>query len=235
MTEASENRPKQWSLPVSIVATAVLIPLAFWLRFGYVDGYGYGVTLFLILLEVAVEVLPLRVDAAEKKPPPPVPRGRFDFLGVIWLLLIPFGPFLGWFFTSYFDVDAGNYRLLLSIKTVLCVIGPVVCVLPLLRYLRHPYVSFGLAVLAIGTGFPILMGIHAAGDLVRGPHWQDIQITGFRDIANNTQAGTRVRIAGAFVELADGRTLTRTQQIKLHKGAAHVLVLRGMARIIDVE
>jgi len=76
-----------------------------------------------------------------------------------------------------------------------------------------------VAVLVVGTGFPVLTGLASATDVVRGPEWQEVEITGFRDVAFRTRAGTNVRVKDAFVELADGRELTRTQNVALHRGA----------------
>jgi hypothetical protein len=49
----SISPPKPWSWPVGVAVTAVAIHAAYWLRFGYVDGYAIAFTAFLILLELA--------------------------------------------------------------------------------------------------------------------------------------------------------------------------------------
>ena len=70
-------------------------------------------------------------------PPPAVQRRWYDGLGVLWMLAIPFGPAFSWIITNWIGVDRGNWENLLGFTTLLCVVIPVVGVLPLLRYLKR--------------------------------------------------------------------------------------------------
>jgi len=212
---------KPWSLPVSLFAIAAGMPAMFWLRFGYVDGYAFGFTGFLLLLVLAVHFIPRKAEeTAARGEGARIQGGRFDFLGVVWLLSIPFAPFVGWAVSSAGDLNADNWRALLSIRAGLCVVLPLVCVLPLLRYVPGGPVAFKGTVLLLGTLFPVLTGFGAAQDVLRGPKWEEIRIERLEDIRFRTGAGTRVEVPDAFVHLADGRRLTHPKGMTLRVGPA---------------
>jgi hypothetical protein len=218
---------------MSLLVTAIGIPLLFLLAFGEIDEFAYGVTGFLLLLELAVGILPQKsaeLSAGLSK----VKRGRFDFLGAIWLLSIPFGPFSGWILTNAFDITLSNWRLLFAIRATVTVLVPLVCVLPLLRYVRGRTAFFILGVLVLGTAFPVLTGIHAAIDVVRGPDLESVNVTGFQDVAYRTKLSV-IRIPGAFVDLSDGRRFTHSQKVLVHPGETKILVLRANRYILDAR
>jgi hypothetical protein len=191
----------------------------------------------MVMLAAAVEYLPRAADRAATAGAgqPPI-RGRwYDKLGVVWMLSIPFAPVFSWILTNAIDVDAGNWRWLLGLRAIFCVAVPAICVLPLLRYVQRGTAGIALAILAIGTGFPVAAGIDSAYDLVRGPAWQEVTIKDIRDIDFTTGTGTQVHAGGVQVKLADGRTLSRSPKVPLRPGLADVLVLRGFGRIIGAR
>lgn len=206
------------------------IPVLFWLRFGEVPGLAYGLAGFLCLLLLGITLLPGLKDRYKNLPT--VKPWPIDALGVVWLLAVPFAPLAAWALTNSFDVNALNWRRLLGAGAGLCVAVPLVCVLPLLRYVRRPAVAPMLLVLAIGTLFPILCGATITADFVRGPQWQDVIIEGLPDHVF-TVRGRLVRVPMAWADLSDGRRLERSPTVPLHLGPARVLVLRASARIID--
>lgn len=218
---------------LGLVAIAVLLPLAFYLRFGRVDGYAIAVTGFLVLLALAVELF--SGSWTSTVPPSTVARSRWDVLGVVWLLSIPFAPFFTWVLTSFFDVNEDSYRGLLGARALLSVVLPIVCALPLLRYVRRGAVTVMLAVLFVGTAFPVLTGAGSAYDVLFGPRWETVTIVALRDVDFRTGAGTRIHNRNVYAELADGRTLTHADGIELHPGPARLLVLRGIGRVVGVE
>ncbi len=231
-SDAAPARPKPWSLPVAIAMTALFIPGLFWYKFGRVDGYAVAAAAFLIILQLGLHFgLKRSAQFAHEKPPPYTP-GPFDFLVVVWVVSIPISPFVGWALTNFIDLGVANWRVWLGVRAVLCVVLPIISVLPLLRFLRRPHVGFMLAFLGVGTAFPVVTGIGSAIDVVRGPRWENVEIT---SIKNVVKPGGKVLIRGALIELADGRRLTRTKSVNVREGPDRLLILRGIQRIIDAE
>ena len=201
------------------------IPLLFWMKFGRIDGFAVGFTAFLLMLAAAVEYLPAAVDKAEAQGLDRVPRTQprwYDRLAVGWLLAIPFAPALSWMLRSGVDVDRANWIWVLGISALLSVVVPLVCVLPLLRYVRRGTAGISLTILSVGTGFPVATGAGSAYDVLRGPEWQSVTITHIDGLV-------------PLVELADGRTLSYSTAIPLQVAPARLLVLRGFERVIDAE
>ena len=220
---------------LGIAVGAALFLCAFWLRFGRIDQYALGFAAFLVLLAAGFEYLPREALKAQGLDQRPTYRQHpLDVLGVVWLLAIPFAPALSWMLTNFFDVGVGNWRLLLGVRAALCVVLPVVCVLPLLRFIRRGTAGIACAILALGTGYPVATAAGSAYDVVEGPVWQDVVIERFADFGFRARGGTSVRVDNALVELADGRSLTRSARVQLRRGPARLLVLRGFGRVIDV-
>jgi len=226
------NRP--WSLPASIAFIAVFIPALLWLSFGYVDGVSLALAGFFILLVLGIHFGAKPRDDANDVRTPDYKRHPLDFLCVVWGLSIPFGPFLAWTLTSLVPVEASNWRWLLGIRALLCVVIPLVCVLQMLRFLRRPHLALMLSILLVGTSFPVTIGAGSAYDFVTGPRWQSADVIELRDISFNRK-GRKVRIPDAFVDLADGRTLRRSSEAQVTIGPAKLHILRGFGRIIAAE
>jgi len=220
-----------WQLLLGLLVTFALVTAVFWLRFGEMGiSFGMGIAGFLSLIAAAIwysDRVPADAQAPKLRP------SRFDGLGVVWLLAIPFGPFLGWSATE--QLTAENWQVVAGIRAFLCVVLPAVCVLPLLRCVRGRYAVPAGVILLIGTAFPFIIGLGAALDFVRGPVWQDVEVESVRDAGFTTQFGTRVTVPQAFADLLDGRTLRPVSTVDIHSGPARVLVLQGLNRIIDVE
>jgi hypothetical protein len=229
-TEPAES--KRWPLPVQFLFIAVVIPAVFWLRFGSVGGFALGLTAFLLILGAIIEFVPRKGDALAAETAVKITPGRYDSLGVVWAFSIPFAPFLSWVLTNAFDVDASNWRALLGIRATLCVVLPLVTVLPLVRYVRRGTAGVSIAVLVVGTGFPVATGAGSAFDVIAGPSWQDVTITQLDDSDFKLQ-GREVRAPDAVVKLSDGRSLSRSADVAVHEGRTRLLILRGFGRIID--
>lgn len=229
---STHGRPKPASVIGGILITVLGVLALFWVSFGYVDGYAFGVAAFFVLMQLAIVLVPKKLDALGPGAASKVPPGRFDFLGAVWLLTIPFAPFFGWVLTNWIDVDASNWRVVLGIRAFACVILPCVCVLPLLRYVRGQAAGFASAILVVGTAFPVITGAGSAFDLVMGPEWESVVISQIEDVSFTTRVGTHVEARGAFVLLSDGRRFTRATEVKVETGPAKLLLLRGFGRII---
>jgi hypothetical protein len=240
MTQTSSPEPDQPARGkglLGLAMIAVLIPALFYLRFGMIDGYAVAFTAFLVMIGAAVEYLPQLTDkaAAQHPGPHPVKPRWFDKLGVVWLLAIPFAPFLTWILRNMVDIDQTNWTWVLGVSAFFCVVVPLVCVLPLLRYVRRGTAGMALTILAIGTGFPVATGAGSAYDVIRGPEWQAVTIENLRGLNYKASSSVEVNARDVFVDLADGRTLSRASSVELQTGPARLLVLRGIGRVIAAE
>lgn len=162
---------------------------------------------------------------------PKVARGRFDWLLGIWLLNLVFGTFLGWVLTSAVELTEENWRPWVGARAALCVLLPLVCVLPGFRHLRRPHLAARLVVLVAITGFQVATGWNAAVDYVSGPVWQEVVVVR-RFTLERRVRGTRVE--GQRVELADGRVLVLPDRLQLDLGPSRLLLLAGLERILRV-
>ena len=223
-----------WRWAAGWLAVAVGLPTMFWLHFGVIDGAALGFTGFLLLLTVAVPVVSRQTErlgpfsrASE------LTQGPFDALGVIWLLLIPFGPFVSWLLTSWFPPTVANWYTLSVTTVALCVAGPLVCVLPLLPYVRGKPAAFMAGVLLVGTAFPVACGAWALHDVIKGPAWEVVNITELRNFAGR-HAGSSAPDAGTYVLLEDGRRLTHAPGLSPRVGPARLLILGGYRHVLAV-
>lgn len=237
--DAATRRKAKLKAAAQLLAVAIVMPAMFWFGYGRIDGFAIGFTAFIVGLGAAAEFLPDIVDKeaerqerAHEKPPPP---RWYDGLALLWLLAIPLAPAFSWIMRSWINITVQNWYGVLQTSAVLCVVVPVVCAMSMLRFVRRGNTLLVLSILAVGTGFPVLTGAGSAYDVVKGPEWQSVTITRIDDFAFRTRQGTTVRGEDVFVELADGRSLTRATGVVLQPGPARLLVLRGIGRVIDVE
>lgn len=223
---------------------AVGIPALFWMGFGVIDGFAIGFTAFLVLLGAAVEYLPgiaereverQRLARESGNPDPVRPPRWYDGLAILWLLAVPFGPAFSWMVNNWFGVDRNNYTLMLQATALLCVVIPVFGALSMLRFAKPGNRRVVLGIIAVGTAFPVAVGWSAAVDTVRGPQWQDVVITDLVDVDYMTSVGTVLENDAVYFVLADGRLLTRDDEVAPRLGAARLLVLRSYGHIIDAD
>jgi len=207
----------------------------FWFRFGDLR-FGIALAGFLLLLALAVQFLPALdrkygAEQAALKVRPSV----FDALGVVWLLAIPFAPFLAWVIGSLATVNVRTWRWVLGTEAFLCVAVPLTCVLPLLRYVRGRAAPYSLLILFLGTLFPVSIGWSSAADFVRGPQWEHV------DVASSIRVhliyrGRDIPTRTLKVRLADGRVLEAdAEQVDVRTGACRILILNSSRQILAAE
>jgi hypothetical protein len=230
--------PSRKQLPFwpGVVLITVVVPVCYWLKFGRVDGYVMGFTAFLLLVTLGLHFIPMlnhKYGAEQEKIK--VIRGPFDWLGVVWLLSIPFAPFLMWLVDSLLVITLQNWKLLLGIKAGLCVLIPCVSVLPLLRYLRGKASPYALLILVIGTGFPVTIGWHSMSDFLQGPQQETVSVVS----ANAIHMSIRYREVTTDileVKLSDGRTLVANTMIgTVAPGPADITLLTHTGIILAVK
>ncbi len=228
----SEPAPRRkWlaglSFAASLLVGALAVVAEFWLRVGDAS-FGMAVAAFLMLVAITVRLTDRLPAPAEAQPHQ---RSPFDFLGVIWLLSIPFGPFLGWLSTEQLTVD--NWRLVAGIRVALCIGLPIIGVLGLLRFVRGSRALAAGAILLVGTGFPVFFGLSAARDLLQGPAWENVEVEAVLSQTLHLGGHEPVVVPDALVDLSDGRELRTAGDIPVHRGPMRLLVLRGLGRVID--
>ncbi len=213
---------KYWQ---SIVLVAALIPMIFWLRFGRVDGFVFAFTAFLILLITAVQFLPgLGSKYENDAPPKHISPSRLDRLGVVWLLSIPFAPFLSWMINEFFTITADNWRTILAIKAGLCVLLPCICVLPLIRYIKGKTALVAALILVIGTCFPVIIGWNSMLDVIEGPQQRSVVVSNVHGIyytRNFKDTPTDI----IEVTLDDGKAFQANDKYVLIKPGVQTLVM----------
>lgn len=230
-------KPTEKQLPFwhGLVAIAAIVPALFWLRF---DTWRFGLALaaFLILLVLGVQFIPeLDRKYGDEQAALKVKPSVFDRLAVVWLLAIPFAPFLAWVIGSLATVNVRAWRLVLGSQACLCVALPVVCALPMLRYVRGRAAPYSLLILFLGTMFPVSFGWSPAADVVRGPRWESVEVSGSVRV-HLYGRGRDVRTRTLKVRLADGRVLEAdAEQVDVRTGACRILLLRGVGQILAVE
>jgi len=115
-------------------------------------GFAIGLTAFLLLIVFGLRFIPaLNKKYGAEQEKLKVKRGAFDWLGAVWLLAIPFAPFLMWVVDSLTVITTQNWKIILGIKAGLCVLIPVVSLLPLIKYVRGKAVPYAVLILTIGT------------------------------------------------------------------------------------
>jgi hypothetical protein len=230
-------KPSRPNLPFwyGVAAIAVVVPAVFWLRFGDLR-FGMALAGFLLLLVLGVQFLPeLNRKYGAEQAALKVKPSAFDRLAVVWLLAIPFAPFLAWVIGSLATVNVRTWRWVLGAEAFRCVALPLICVLPLLRYVRGRAAPYSLLILFLGTLFPVAIGWSSAADFVRGPKWEPV------NVASSIRAhlhyrGRDIPTRTLKVRLADGRVLEAdAEQVDIRTGACRILVLQSSRQILTVE
>ncbi len=228
--------PKPSSFGPGIALIAIVLPTLFYFRYGRVDGFAIGFTAFLVLITVAIQFIPaLNQKYAAEQQQLKVTRGPFDWLAPVWLLSIPFAPFIMWLMDSLIIITLDNWKIMLGIKAGLCVLLPGVAVLPLLRYVRGKAAPYALLILVVGTGFPVSIGWHSLRDFLQGPQQETVSIAS----ANRIHLSLKYRdVATSILEvqLFDGRTLEANDLIgTVAPGPAEITLLPHTGAILAVK
>ena len=159
----------------------------------------------------------------------------FDRLAVVWLLAIPFAPFLAWVIGSLATVNVRTWRWVLGAEAFLCVALPLICVLPLLRYVRGRAAPYSLLILFLGTLFPgrdrLVVRRRLRPRAEMGARKRRQQHQGPPDYR-----GRDIPTRTLKVRLADGRVLEAdAEQVDIRTGACRILVLQSSRRYLTVE
>ena len=131
--------------------------------------------------------------------------GPFALLGVLWLLAIPFAPFLLMLVDSLYTMTPVNWKTVLGIKAFLCIGIPLIGVLPLLQYIPGKSSALKALILAIGTAFPMFFGWHSLLDLIQGTKKEQVTVASVENMMFKLKGRSAAETGELKVHLADGR------------------------------
>lgn len=158
---------RRWLL--GAVWAGLVVPLLFYLRFGSVGSFGWGVTLFFAVYCLVAAIGTYFLVRPEYHTPVAYVNDWLDRIGAFWLFACAFGPFFGWVLTSVWPLSASDWRWVYGGRVCLAIVLPVLTALPLLRYVRGPGAPLMLALLLGITALPVWSGWAAWQDLQTGP------------------------------------------------------------------
>lgn len=177
-SDPAERQPAIRRLLLSALLCAFLIPVLFFIRFGVVDGFAWGVTIFFVgyclLAAVGLYFRPRQ----EFHTPVRLIGDWLDRIGAFWLVACVFGPFFGWVLTSALPITESSWRWLYGLRFVLGGVLPLLTALPLTRYLRGKAIWVGLPVLVVVTVLAVWSVVNVGRDLWAGPVVQQLQSEG---------------------------------------------------------
>ena len=159
-----------WQFLLGALECVVIIPTLFYLRFGEIGPFGWGVTVFFVAYMLVVAFGFYFGSRTEYHTTVPLKGGWADKIGAWWLMACGFGPFFGWLATTgTIPVTPGTWYWLYGARVFLTVALPIVCALPLLRYVRGKAALIALPLLVAITLLPVSSGVNSSRDLWEGP------------------------------------------------------------------
>lgn len=182
--DTGKNRRSVRAFLIAAAQAAVVIPLLFYLRFGEVNAFAWSFTGFVVVLCLLVALGYSIPGGAVNQTHAGAKVGAFDRVGSFWLVACAFGPFFGWVVTAAYALTEENWRWRYGVRALLCVGLPVVCALPLLRYVRGKYWHVALLLLLGVTALAAWSGLNTLLDLREGP--TVVRATGYYDAPKNS-------------------------------------------------
>jgi hypothetical protein len=166
--DASRRRGVRGFL-LGAATAAGLVPTLFVLRFGYIDGFGWGATVFLVVLQLLGALALFFRPRTEYHTPVRAKGDWVDKIGGWWLMVCAFGAFSGWVLTAVVPVTAVTWWWVYGAKVFVTIVLPVTTAIPLTRYARGKATLVAVPLLVVVTTLPVLTGLTSARDLWTGP------------------------------------------------------------------
>ncbi|HVS72588.1 MAG TPA: hypothetical protein VHQ47_15130 [Phycisphaerae bacterium] len=155
---------------------AILIPILlslnnyYYFRTFRLDAFDGYFTLFIVLLCLLIALAFFFTDRPDFHASVKPSTSPLEILGGLWLPVCAFSPFFGWIITSgAIPITHATWHILYALRAILCILLPLLCALPLLRYIRGKAALIQIPLLLIITTLPLLAGLNYARDLVSGP------------------------------------------------------------------
>jgi len=159
-----------WQFLLGALECVFLIPALFYLRFGEIGPFGWSITVFFVVYCLLVAFSFYFGSRTEYHTTVQLKGGWADKIGAGWLIACVFGPFFGWVATTgTIPVTTGTWHWLYGARVFLAIVVPVVCALPLLRYVRGKAALIALPLLVVVTLLPVSTGVNSGRDLLEGP------------------------------------------------------------------
>ena len=182
--DTGKNRRSVRAFVIGAAQAAVLIPFLFYLHFGEIDAFALSFTGFIVVLCLLVALGYSIPDRPDRHTQADAKVGHVGRVGSFWLVACAFGPFFGWLVTEGFTLTEENWRWRYVVRALLCVALPVLCALPLLRYVRGKYWHVALLLLSGVTALAAWSGLNTLLDLREGPTVR--LTTGYHDAPHNS-------------------------------------------------
>jgi hypothetical protein len=174
MPTPTPNSPRSWIL--AALQAALLVPFLLSLnnyrhfRTFRLDAFDWSFTLFVVLLCLLIALGLFFADRPAFRTTVKPTRSPANILAAFWLPACAFGPFFAWITTSgAIPITHTTWHTLYAIRALLCVALPLLCVLPLLRYISGKAALIQIPLLLLITTLPLLAGLNYTRDLIAGP------------------------------------------------------------------
>jgi hypothetical protein len=154
---------------VSALASAILTPFLFLLRFGEVGPLGWATTVFFVMYCVVAAIGLYFGPRTQYHTPVPQRNDWLDKIGAFWLMACVFGPFFGWVIASVVPITADSWRVVYSVRVFLAAGLPLITALPLTRYARGKSMLIALPLLIGITLLAMWTAVDSGRDLIAGP------------------------------------------------------------------
>jgi hypothetical protein len=165
---ASRQRAARQML-ISALASASLVPILFYLRFGEVDALGWGTTVFFVVYCILTAIGLYFGPRTEYHTRVPLRGDWLDKLGAFWLVACVFGPFFGWVVASVVPITLESWHIVYGVRVFLAAGLPLITALPLTRYVRGKAALIALPLLIIITLLAMWTAVDSSRDLINGP------------------------------------------------------------------
>ena len=170
-----DNRELAKRFLLGAIWAAVLTPLLFYLKFGSINWFSAGFTIFLVVLCLLFALGLFIQNKPEYQTPVPAERSLANRIGAFWLVACAFGPFFGWIVTAIPPNDA-SWKWQYLGRAFLAVILPVITAVPLVPYARGKSALIAIPLLLVITALPILSCLWVLGDLHDGPQTVNVKV-----------------------------------------------------------
>ena len=140
------------------IASAALL-IAFYLYAGELSLFAVAFVIFLDVLVTVVVIGQRFVSRKDAVSNTPSPVGKFDKLGGLWLFACTFGPFVSWMIANLGKMLESMHRWSLFAAAAVSIVGPLVTMLPNIRYVNRRSsliqlpINIVVTALAMSAGF----------------------------------------------------------------------------------
>ena len=174
-----DNRQLAKRFLFGAIWAAILTPLLFYIKFGSINWFSIGFTIFLVVLCLLFALGLFIQNKPEYQTNVPMERSLADRIGAFWLVACAFGPFFGWLLTAISPTEA-SWKWQYLGRAFLAVILPVITAVPLVPYARGKSALIAIPLLVAITALPVLSCLWVLADLNDGPQAITVKVLDVR-------------------------------------------------------